>query len=236
MTLLYIYILFGSIIIPLLYSIFCVDFIKHWRSFTLSTASIATVFLIWDFFFTKAGVWGFNDSYYLGLKLFEMPIEEWLFFMIIPYCSLFLHYAFYDSFPNLKMNKSTTIILSVFLMILAVGLLFFNSSRSYTVVNFSVFLLILSIGLFLKLELLQNFYVSFLIILIPFFIVNGILTGAFTQEPIVWYNDNENLGVRIHTIPVEDIGYAFSMLFGNVLLFERFNELKQNKKNVSLSQ
>lgn len=58
--------------------------------------------------------------------------------------------------------------------------------------------------------------------LIPFFIVNGILTGTGIQDEIVWYNNSENLGIRIGTIPIEDIGYAFSLLLLNLLLFERF--------------
>jgi lycopene cyclase domain-containing protein len=56
--------------------------------------------------------------------------------------------------------------------------------------------------------------------LIPFFIVNGILTGSFIEVPIVSYNNSENLGIRLFTIPIEDIGYAFSMLFGNLMIFE----------------
>ena len=67
---------------------------------------------------------------------------------------------------------------------------------------------------------LQGFYASFILILIPFFIVNGILTGSFIETPIVSYNNLENLGIRLFTIPVEDIGYAFSMLFGNLMIFE----------------
>ena len=50
-------------------------------------------------------------------------------------------------------------------------------------------------------------------ILIPFFIVNGLLTGSFIIDEIVWYNNNHNLGLRIGTIPIEDIFYGFSLLF-----------------------
>ncbi|MEY3102927.1 MAG: hypothetical protein RL558_1204 [Bacteroidota bacterium] len=42
--------------------------------------------------------------------------------------------------------------------------------------------------------------------------VNGILTGAFLAEPIVWYNDAENLELRIGTIPVEDALYGMLMM------------------------
>jgi lycopene cyclase domain-containing protein len=53
--------------------------------------------------------------------------------------------------------------------------------------------------------------------------VNGALTGMFTEMPVVWYDNTENLGIRLISIPVEDIGYAFSMLFGNLFLFEKLN-------------
>ena len=56
------------------------------------------------------------------------------------------------------------------------------------------------------------FLISYLLTLIPFFIVNGILTDGdfdFVSEtnPIVWYNDTENLSIRIITIPIEDFFY-----------------------------
>ena len=54
--------------------------------------------------------------------------------------------------------------------------------------------------------------------------MNGILTGTGISEPVVWYNNAENMGIRIGTIPVEDIGYAFSMLFTNILLVDFFKE------------
>ncbi|MFT5253134.1 MAG: lycopene cyclase domain-containing protein [Flavobacteriales bacterium] len=62
------------------------------------------------------------------------------------------------------------------------------------------------------------FFLLLLIILIPFFFVNGILTGAFTELPIVSYNNEENLGLRLVPIPLENIGYAFSLLFGNFMI------------------
>jgi lycopene cyclase domain-containing protein len=48
--------------------------------------------------------------------------------------------------------------------------------------------------------------------LIPFLLTNGLLTGAFLPEPIVWYNDAENLGLRIGTIPVEDALFGMLMM------------------------
>jgi len=81
----------------------------------------------------------------------------------------------------------------------------------------------------------NGFFLSFLFILIPFFIVNGILTGSMIDAPIVWYNDDENLGVRLATIPIEDIGYAFSMLFCNLMIFEWLNRNQKIKADVPIS-
>lgn len=225
-TPLYFYALLGSIIIPLGYTVFNTDFIRNWKNFAISTTLTAIVFLVWDAVFTKNGVWGFNDSYCLGIYILKMPIEEWLFFFVIPFCSLFTHFAFLHILPDKKISKRNTTSISLILIVLSITLIGIYVSKAYTVVNFGILLLVLILGITYKIRLLQQFYISFVVILIPFFIVNGILTGMFSEEPVVWYNDMENMGIRILTIPVEDIGYAFSMLFGNLMIYDTLNNSK----------
>lgn len=224
MTPFYLYILIGSLVVPLLFTLFFIDFIKNWKHFLFSTSIIAFVFLIWDAVFTNIGVWGFEEKYCTGLYLLKMPIEEWLFFFIIPFCSLFTHFAFFYKFPKLRIKKDITILITFFLILITTVLILTNFDKAYTLVNYSVLIITLILGMLFNVSLLQKFYVSFLLILIPFFAVNGMLTGAITEVPVVWYDDLENLGFRLGTIPVEDIGYAFSMLFGNLLLFEFLNK------------
>jgi lycopene cyclase domain-containing protein len=67
---------------------------------------------------------------------------------------------------------------------------------------------------------LGRFYLGYVVSLIPFLMVNGLLTGSFLEEPIVWYNDAENLGLRIGTIPVEDSVYMLLLLMMNTTIYE----------------
>lgn len=220
---LYLILNIASISIPLAYSFNKkMRFIQHWKAVLLSLTIMATIFLIWDAIFTKNGVWGFNPEYHLPFTLLEMPIEEWLFFFCIPYASVFIHYALEYFRPQLLLSKTFTRIVSIVFIGILIPVIYLNADKDYTFVNYTLVILVLLVGLFSGLQHLQRFYIAFLIILIPFFIVNGILTGSGLEEPVVWYNNAENLGIRLATIPIEDIGYAFTLLFGNVLLIERF--------------
>ena len=222
---LYLLLNIGSVSIPFLYSFEKkMRFIKHWKAVFVSLTIVATVFLIWDAIFTANGVWGFNPDYHLNILLFGMPIEEWMFFFCIPYASIFIHYSLAYFKPKLLLSIKTTRFITLFFMLILLPVIVLNSDKSYTFVNYSSLLFVLLMGFFYGIKYLQRFYISFLIILVPFFIVNGVLTGTGLEEPVVWYNNTENLGIRLSTIPIEDIGYAFTMIFGNILLIEMFKK------------
>ncbi len=224
---LYFFLNIASLSIPLLYSFEKkMYFIKWWKQVFLAIICTAIVFIIWDVIFTEQGVWGFNETYLLGLNIINLPIEEWLFFICIPYASIFTHYALKYFFPDIGFNRKTTTLISLGLIILLLMVVIFNIDRAYTFYNYGLLIIILTYSLLTQNKELQSFYITFLVILIPFFIVNGILTGSFIDGEVVWYNNDENLGIRIGTIPIEDIGYAFNMLFMSVILIEKFKEKK----------
>lgn len=218
----------GSISIPLFYSFFerKFSFSRNFKNALISILLVAIPFLTWDAVFTKIGVWGFNDKYHLSLNLIGMPIEEWLFFICIPYACLFLHESLRYYIPDYAITKQTTKFISILLIIIALVILVFNFGRKYTTYNLLLFLMIMFYSLKYKFKSLQEYLPSFLVIIIPFIVVNGILTGSFIDEEVVWYNNAENMGKRFFTIPYEDFFYAFNMLFPTQLIF---NSL-QNKK------
>lgn len=214
---LYLWLNILSFIIPFLFSFYpSADFSKQWRSVLPAMLITAIIFILWDEWFTRMGIWGFNSKYLSGIYVFNLPLEEVLFFFCIPYACVFTYYAL-----NYLIHKDhfafihRWITLVLIIVLLVAGSI--NLHRWYTGVTFvltAIFLLL--IFLWSKPEYMGRFYLSFLVILIPFFIVNGVLTGYFIDEPVVWYNDAENLGIRIGTIPVEDIVYALLLMLMNV--------------------
>ena len=199
-------------------------FIQWWKEVFSAILITAVIFITWDVIFTKNGIWGFNEAYLLGIYILNLPLEEWLFFICIPYASIFTHYALKYFFPNTKLSKGFTDLISLVLIITLTLIVIFNFQKDYTLYNYTLLILVLAYSLMTKEKELQYFYITFLVILIPFFIVNGILTGSFIQDEVVWYNNDENLGIRLGTIPVEDIAYAFSMLFMSIILIEKFKK------------
>jgi len=223
---LYLFLNIASFIVPFAYSFEKkMRFIKWWKSVFLSLFIVAFFFLVWDVIFTRIGVWGFNPMYHVNLTILGLPLEEILFFICIPYASIFTHYAVGYFFPNLQLSKKVTVYITIVLFFIAVFVLILNTDKWYTLVNFSVFAGLLAYSIFARNTILQKFYLTFLVILIPFFIVNGILTGSFIHQEVVWYNNAENLGIRLFTVPVEDAFYAFSMLFANLILIEKFKKV-----------
>lgn len=199
-----------------------VFFVRYWRGLFLGIAVMSIVFIPWDAWFTSMDVWGFNERYITGIKIAKLPIEEWLFFIAVPYACVFMYEVLNNYLPNPPLrgiqNKITAalIFISFILSIVYVD-------RIYTFTTFSLLSLFLIWHLLInRSDFLGQFYLLFIIVQIPFFIVNGVLTGMFTEEPIVWYNNAENMGIRLITIPADDIGYNMLMLLIVITVLEMF--------------
>jgi lycopene cyclase domain-containing protein len=223
MITLYLLINFCSIIVPLLFS-FHPQIAFHNQFKRLFPALIVTssIFIVWDILFTKYGIWGFNPRYIVGVYIFNLPIEEYLFFICIPFASVFTHYTLVKMMPDIALSIRATQTINVILVAALLILICFYFDKAYTFYNAIMALITLLFASIYQQEMLRRFYLTFLVVLIPFFIVNGILTGSMIDEPVVWYNNTENLGIRMFTIPVEDTFYAFSMLLMTLILANNF--------------
>ena len=220
MKFLYLLVDFFTVIIPLLFSFHPkINFYKTWKAFFAANMIVAFLFIIWDSIFTHLDVWNFNSGYIIGIYFFKLPIEEILFFVCIPFSCVFTYYCL-DKFYNLSWKpevENIFCILFSFILLIA-GFIFFDKLyTSATFLSTAFICLLLKFGF--KINWFGKAISVYAILLVPFLIVNGILTGTGIEEPVVSYNNAENLGIRIGTIPVEDIFFGLELILLNLLFY-----------------
>jgi len=220
---LYFEVLLFSFIIPFIFSFHKkIKFYKFFKQIVATLLITSFFFIIWDIYFTKIGVWGFGKTYHSSIMFSNLPLEEVLFFLIIPFVCVFTYFVFSEhKVFNLHVNNTFLKLICCLLILLA--FLFYNNAYTISVITLTTLILVYII--YYKPKWIGYFFSMYLIVhIFPFIIVNGILTGGITggplENPPVWYNPNEILGIRFWTIPVEDFLYSFILLFLNTSLFE----------------
>lgn len=174
-------------------------------------------FLIWDVNFAQARIWTFNSAYTLGKEIKGLPIEEWLFIPIILYGSIVVYekvkvkLAGYD-YTKPLLALSLLLIVGFALM----GYFFRHQIYTFTVFVFSAVYLGYAVFRNLLKQNITSFYFSYLILLIPFLILYGLLTSL----PLVEYHPAGILNIRVLTIPVEDFVFFFLMFLMGTTIYE----------------
>lgn len=204
---------------------------KRWKFLLPAILITMVLFITWDIIFTHIGCWVFNPKYNSGIYFFKLPLEEYLFFIAIPYACSFTFYVIKFHFPKYKTGNKTTLILLITSIIISLMVAFTNMHRIYTFVNFLVFAFILLFSYIFARDVLKHYFAIFLVLLIPFFIVNGILTGTGIDQEVFSYNPLVLTGIKIFTVPIEDAFYAFS-LFLTVLVVTDLLESRHKKETL----
>jgi lycopene cyclase domain-containing protein len=195
---------------------------RKWRSLFPAIGLTLLFFVAWDSAFTQLGVWGFTSAYLLKINILHLPIEEWLFFITIPYACVFI-YEVLNYFQRRDWLGQAAPWIAGALIVGSGVIVWVFWGHAYTVSAFGLMAILLALQAFvLKAPWLGRFFMAYLVSLLPFVLVNGVLTGAVTAQPIVWYDDAENLGLRFGTIPLDDFAYGLDLMLMNVGLFEWF--------------
>ncbi len=204
-----------------------VAFYKKWKFLFPSTFAVAIIYLLWDEFYARWGVWGFNPDYLQGIFVGNLPLEEICFFLFVPYACIFIYECLVAYFPAIQLKKASPIVAGI-VVLLCTTLAMIYWDNLYTSVA-SIVAVFLTVWLYFikKVHWYGRFIFTFLIVQLPFFIVNGALTGMFTTEPIVWYNEAEMMGPRWISIPVEDTIYNYGFL---LLVFHLYFGFQKKKK------
>ena len=204
-----------------------VHFFSKWKFVFPAILLTGLLFLIWDMLFTKLNVWSFNPDYIIGINLYGLPLEEILFFLTVPYACIFIYECLNIYFPKNELQKYS-LALSNLVLGICIAILFFGYTKWYTLINFGFLFIVLAYVEYVNVDyrFMYRFYRAYLVSLIPFYIVNGFLTAI----PVVMYNNKENLGFRVGTIPFEDHFYLMGLLLLNIYFYEKFKGRAESKR------
>ncbi|MDD3375183.1 MAG: lycopene cyclase domain-containing protein [Candidatus Omnitrophica bacterium] len=199
-------------------------YFKKWPYVLGSVLIVGPVYIAWDILATDLAHWSFNPQYVGTARIFNLPIPEVLFFVVVPFSCIFIYEVvqYFSKDREIYFNKN---IIYAFVFIL-MGLSLFYENQDYTSISL-VFLagfLFLSVSSFRKIVFRKNFFLYLAICYIPFLIFNGILTSI----PVVMYNPKAIWGMRIFSIPIEDFIYnltflGFSVVIYKVLIDKKFS-------------
>ena len=79
---------------------------QAWRA-AKAILPVAAVFVVWDAVAIAADVWSYNPRFVTGWELpFALPIEELLFFVVIPLCGLLTYNAVSAILERVRRTKT----------------------------------------------------------------------------------------------------------------------------------
>lgn len=90
----YLIVLGVILLFPLMLSMLMpIKLYAHKRAMALAMGIVCAFYWVWDAIATTRGHWAFNPAYVLDLRMAGMPLEEWLFFIVITFVSIFTYEA-----------------------------------------------------------------------------------------------------------------------------------------------
>ncbi len=191
-------------------------FYKNFIPLASSIILVGGVFIVWDAYATYRGDWSFNPNHIQGFRLINLPIEEIMFFITVPYAAIFLFETgtYYIKDSSIIINKQALIVLATLLVIASI--IFYTQYYTFTVLLFCAFFLLLSLNSKFSILNSKIYWYWIFAMYIPFFVVNYILTSL----PIVSYSPNAIWNIRVTTIPLEDFFYSFALLSLNLMVYK----------------
>jgi lycopene cyclase domain-containing protein len=66
---------------------------QRWKAVLPAIAGPTLLFWLWDIAAVRRGHWNFNEEFILGWRWAGLPLEEYLFFIVVGFVSLFTYEA-----------------------------------------------------------------------------------------------------------------------------------------------
>jgi lycopene cyclase domain-containing protein len=152
---------------------------EGWK-FALPAALIASLlFIVASHLLRLSGFLTFDSHYLTGLNLGILPLEEWLFCVLMPLAGLGIYSFLNLTFPGNGLQKFSLTV-SNLLLGLCIAMLFFayRAGNTYSIVfDVILVLLLIYIEYFNKVRFMYRFYRAYLVYMILIFPLYFILTG-----------------------------------------------------------
>jgi lycopene cyclase domain-containing protein len=65
----------------------------RWKRLVVTVLPVLAVFLTWDAYAISRHEWAFSRALTLGFSIGDIPVEELLFFVVVPICSVLTYEA-----------------------------------------------------------------------------------------------------------------------------------------------
>lgn len=179
------------------------------------------IFIVLDMRFEEQGIWRFNPKFVIGKNIFNLPVEEWLYFIAVPYSSVFIYEVLKTRLVNFERPN---LFLSISLVLVVIFGILAYTTREKLYPFFSFFLLAIYLGYTVFRNRFKKhytkFYMAYFAFLVPFVVIHLFLTSL----PVIEYNPVHNLGIRFLTIPVENFVAMFLLFLINITIYEYLKE------------
>ena len=193
--------------------------LSRWAGFLAGFFVVSVPFLVWDYIATQDGHWAFNAEYILGPKLFGLPIEEILFFILVPMMMVVVWMLVRMRVKERRINLDY-----LYRPVLAVLVLstFMAVYRPYTFTVLGVTTLFWII--FTKTSFFHSY--RFLVFQFWLYLLFFLSNTLLTWPPVVTYADSAIMGLKIGAIPIEDFFYNFVLINGFIIAYAKAERIR----------
>jgi lycopene cyclase domain-containing protein len=198
--------------------------VAFWRKWPYLMVSIILgdlIFVTWDSIVTDIGHWSFNEDHLTGIWVFGIPLEEFLFFVTVPYACLFTYEVLKHYIKEWRVPFNRYVYFAGAILLAGTGFLFMDQGYTFIVLIYTAGTVIVASLLAGPLLSSRRFFLYTLITIGLFTVFNMILTGIPVVEYSprhIWGGDGLFNG-RFFTIPLEDFFYNFSLLTTYLLFY-----------------
>lgn len=198
-------------------------FFNYWKEALISIVIAAIPFLIWDVQVTGKH-WFFAEEYVLSFNIINLPFEEILFFISVPFACLFTWQMIKKFSKNINDDKRITknqnhILTLIVIVFMIIGIITMQTPKEYTTLASLFFASSILIDKRFGANIFLKKYFGYYMLLVTIFTL--IFNGYLTWRPVVTYNPIYQLDFRIFTIPIEDFFFGFALIIIATTIFEK---------------